>query len=176
MFYGGSLLNQLTSQDEEVTEFINLRRLNRKLVIVIDSDKKHPQTPLNDTKKRVRDEFQTDATDGFAWITDGYTIENYAPPEILARAVAKVHPSAAPLEWQGEKWQNPLSLKNKKGDSIVPLKNKIAHTVCDMWTEPPAKNSHVAKMIQECVDFIWEANRNAYEADLPTIKSTTPHH
>ncbi|MFJ6306225.1 ATP-dependent nuclease [Streptomyces althioticus] len=159
MFYGGGLLNQLTSMDEEVTDFIRLRRLNRHLAIVIDSDKTHAGKSLNDTKKRVRDEFNGDEVQGFAWITQGYTIENYVPEQILKSAVAEVHPKAAPLAWQGEKWKNPLILKNSKsGKPTKPDKNKIARAVCDKWSDRPKPKSHLEKMVQQCIAFIREAN------------------
>ncbi|MFJ7137577.1 AAA family ATPase [Streptomyces fungicidicus] len=159
MFYGGGLLNQLTSMDEEVTDFIKLRRLNRHLAIVIDSDKTYAGKSLNDTKKRVRDEFNAGEVHGFAWITEGYTIENYVPPQILKSAVAKVHPQAAPLAWQGEKWQNPLVLKNAKtGKPTTPDKNKIARKVCNEWPDRPTPKSHLEKMVKQCIAFIREAN------------------
>jgi hypothetical protein len=159
MFYGGGLLNQLTSMDEEVTDFINLRRLNRSLAIVIDSDKTYAGKVLNDTKKRVRDEFNGSGVQGFAWITDGYTIENYVPAPILQSAVAEVHPQAKRLAWQGEKWQNPLVLKNARtGKPTAPDKNKIARKVCETWRDRPAPKSHLEKMVQQCIAFIREAN------------------
>ncbi|MFD0312317.1 ATP-dependent endonuclease [Streptomyces sp. NPDC127119] len=159
MFYGGGLLNQLTSADDEVTDFIKLRRLNRQLAILIDSDKTYASMPINDTKKRVRDEFNGSLVGGFAWITDGYTIENYVPPDILKSAVAEIHPQAKPLVWQGEKWRNPLQLESKKsGRSSVPDKNKIARRVCEKWTEPPAPRSHLEKMVRQFLEFVREAN------------------
>ncbi|MFJ6566892.1 AAA family ATPase [Streptomyces sp. NPDC091292] len=163
MFYGGGLLNQLTSTDEEVTDFIKLRRLNRHLAIVIDSDRTRADMPINATKQRMRDEFDTDpAAQGFAWITDGYTIENYVPPAILRAAVAEVHPKAAPLAWDGEQWENPLSLRSvTSGNPTPPDKNKIARKVCEKWTDPPAPRSHLDTMVRECVDFIRDANTGA---------------
>ncbi|MGW7403435.1 AAA family ATPase [Streptomyces sp. NPDC054833] len=158
MFYGGGLLKHLTSKDEEVTDFIYLRRLNRYLAIVIDSDKTYARMPINDTKKRVRDEFEGEGVKGFSWITDGYTIENYVPHDVLRAAVAEVHPKAKPLAWKGEKWENPLSLTNKDGKSAVPDKNKIARKVCERWDTPLAGNSGLEKMVRRCVDFIRDAN------------------
>ncbi|MFJ5732565.1 AAA family ATPase [Streptomyces paradoxus] len=159
MFYGGGLLNQLTSMDEEVTEFINLRRLNRSLAIVIDSDKTYAGKSLNETKKRVRDEFNGSEVQGFAWITDGYTIENYAPVQILQSAVAEVHPQAKPLAWRGDRWQNPLLLNNARtGKPAVPDKNKIARKVCEKWSTRPTPKSHLEKMVKQCIAFIRAAN------------------
>jgi predicted ATP-dependent endonuclease of OLD family len=39
MFYGCRLLSHLTADDEEISEFISLRKINQNLSIVIDSDR-----------------------------------------------------------------------------------------------------------------------------------------
>jgi hypothetical protein len=57
MFYGGRLLNHLSADDSEVSEFISLRKLNRHLCVVIDSDKTTANSRINSTKKRVKDEW-----------------------------------------------------------------------------------------------------------------------
>ncbi|WP_218183539.1 hypothetical protein, partial [Streptomyces sp. PKU-EA00015] len=130
------------------------------LSIVIDSDKKSPQARLNETKRRVQESFDKDAADGFAWITEGYTIENYVPREILEEAVGEVHPRAT-QEWNGGKWQNPLTLKSRSGASQSPDKNRIARVVCEKWVDPPAPKTHLGRMIKKCVSFIHEANRTS---------------
>ncbi|HEY8981127.1 MAG TPA: AAA family ATPase [Streptomyces sp.] len=158
MFYGGGLLKHLTSSDEEVTDFIHLRRLNRYLAILIDSDKTSSRKPINETKRRVRDEFNGDGVKGFAWITDGYTIENYVPHDVLRAAVAEVHPRAKRMAWTGEEWENPLSLTSNKGESVSPDKNKIARKVCERWRDPLSGNLQLKKMVQQCVQFIRDAN------------------
>ncbi|MFE2019904.1 AAA family ATPase [Streptomyces sp. NPDC059499] len=160
MFYGGGLLNNLSAADEEVRDFIELRRLNRYMSIVIDSDKRSYQAKLNETKRRVQAEFDKDAEDGFVWVTDGYTIENYVPPDILREVVAEIHPKAT-QEWSGDKWQNPLILKNRSGAAQSPDKNRIARIVCERWADPPPANSKLAQMVMRCVSFIEVANRTS---------------
>jgi energy-coupling factor transporter ATP-binding protein EcfA2 len=163
MFYGGGLLNHLTSDDEEITDFIRLRRLNRRLAIVIDSDKTSAKKHINETKKRVRDAFDQDEEGGFAWVTEGYTIENYVPYEILREAVSAVHPRAKVLEWQGNRWENPLVLKGRSGNAMPPDKNKIARKVCEIWAGSPPPNSHLNSMVRRCIRFINEANEGLAE-------------
>lgn len=93
MWYGGRLLSHL-STTEEVEEFIQLRRLNRNAVVVMDSDKGKPQAKINLTKKRIKSEF--DGQDaGFAWITAGREIENYVDRSILVQALEAVKPEYA---------------------------------------------------------------------------------
>ena len=85
MFYGGALLNHLSADDWEVTEFIELLRINRNLAVLIDSDRSSPADSLNATKSRVISELEKQ--DLVHWVTDGYTIENYVPSRVLEEAI-----------------------------------------------------------------------------------------
>lgn len=89
MFYGGRLLSHLGADDEEVNDFINLRRINRNLAIVIDSDRPRKGARMNATKVRVRDEF--DKGPGFTWVTAGREIENYVRPELMLMALQSIY-------------------------------------------------------------------------------------
>ena len=92
MFYGGSLLCYLTGNDdegnEELKEFIALRRLNRNSVVVMDSDKTSTNDPVGDCKLRIKEEFKDD---GLSWITAGRTIENYLSADHRREAFLNVH-------------------------------------------------------------------------------------
>jgi energy-coupling factor transporter ATP-binding protein EcfA2 len=150
MYYGGRLLNHLSANDPEVGEFISLRRLNRQIAIVIDSDKKSVRARVNATKRRVQEEFESENYPGFAWVTDFCTIENYVPPEVLASAVADVHPRKG-FSWDGGRWSNPLdSIKN-------PDKVRIARKVCETWA-PDAADKELAKYIERTITFVRRAN------------------
>lgn len=159
MFYGGGLLNALTPLDlEEVDDFISLRKLNRYMAVVIDSDKKSPQTRLNASKRRVIDELKKDPKTGVVWVTAGYTIENYVPEEALTRAIQEVHSRSAKgkkLAAQ-ERWKNPLS---KERIGTHPSKNSIAKVVTsEPTTEWPFR---LKQNVQEVVDLIRAANAHA---------------
>jgi predicted ATP-dependent endonuclease of OLD family len=76
MFYGGRLLSHLNASNEkEFKKSISILNINRKAAILIDSDKTSKQKPINDTKKRIQEEFDKNA--GYCWITKGKEIENY---------------------------------------------------------------------------------------------------
>jgi hypothetical protein len=98
MFYGGRLLSHLSAKDVEVEDFIELRKLNRHLAIVIDSDKKSPHAHVNETKRRVLREFDNDG--GFGWITMGREVENYIEPTALHDALRHVY---------GKRYEGPVS-------------------------------------------------------------------
>jgi hypothetical protein len=105
MFYGGRLLSHLTADDPEVNDFISLRRLNRHIAIVIDSDKSSASDEVNETKKRVTEEFNKG--EGFAWVTEGRLIENYIKSDLLEKTVKDAHKQVVKLKSSG-KYDNPL--------------------------------------------------------------------
>jgi hypothetical protein len=111
MFYGGSLLSELSPLDsDEVDEFISLRALNRYMCVLIDSDKTSPRAKLNASKTRVVEALEADPATGVSWVTAGYTIENYVPDAVLAKAIKAAHPSTAKSTFTAQtKWENPLS-------------------------------------------------------------------
>lgn len=132
MFYGGRLLSSLSADDPtQVAEFISLRRLNRYMVVVIDSDKTSPYVRLNSTKRRILEELNTGDDTSFAWVTAGYTIENYVPPRELVHALRHVHPTAEPsADWQ--RYENPLA----SGVAGIGKPNKVgvARIVANNWS------------------------------------------
>ncbi|MDE7178272.1 MAG: ATP-binding protein [Lachnospiraceae bacterium] len=79
LYYGGRLLSQYSAEEE--TDLISIITTNRNAAIVMDSDKRYQAAPLNDTKKRIIEEF--DKLDMFCWVTKGKEIENYIPKEAV---------------------------------------------------------------------------------------------
>lgn len=79
LYYGGRLLSQYSAKEE--TDLISIITTNRNAVIVMDSDKRSQAIPLNDTKKRINQEF--DKLGMFCWVTKGKEIENYIPKEAV---------------------------------------------------------------------------------------------
>lgn len=145
MFYGGRLLSHLSASDQEVNDFISLRRLNRNITILMDSDRSKSTDLVNPTKVRVRDEF--DQGPGFAWITQGREIENYIDPDLLRQAVREVYGAEETL-----KSKDPYShCLRDKHDKI-----KVAHQVVN---HPPELNVlDLEGTMQKLVRFIRSAN------------------
>lgn len=85
LYYGGRLLSQYSAQEE--TELINIITTNRNAAIVIDSDKKSRNTPINNTKKRIVKEFKE--LNMFSWVTKGKEIENYLPRKAIESMLEK---------------------------------------------------------------------------------------
>jgi predicted ATP-dependent endonuclease of OLD family len=154
MFYGGRLLSHLTANDPEVDDFISLRRLNRNIAILIDSDKKSSRAWINKTKRRVRDEFNRGP--GFAWITKGREIENYILPSALEDAVKEVHINVSGLIECGQ-FSKCLVYKTKNGAEKQADKIKVARKV----TERPANLDvlDLRKQIERLIEFILASNQ-----------------
>lgn len=154
MIYGGRLLNHLSADDPEVTEFISLRRLNRFISILIDSDRSSPRMKLNETKTRIRREF--DKGPGFAWVTKGREIENYVPPPVLEAAVKEVHRHAVRLAESGQ-FSHCYFYRKTNGRLVKEVdKVKIAHEV--VKTAADLDVLDLRKMMGQLIKFIRSAN------------------
>jgi len=154
MFYGGRLLSHLSANDPEVDEFISLRRLNRNIAIVMDSDRSGSRKQPNRTKKRIKGEF--DKGPGFAWITKGREIENYVHPELLEKAVKKVHPHARRLDSTGPYDHCLHYITRGEELKTVVDKVKVAREVAVSSADLDVLD--LGQMVKKLVQFIREAN------------------
>lgn len=155
MFYGGSMLNHLTVDDDEVSEFIKLATINRNLAIVIDSDRKEEDAKLNDTKLRILNELR--AKGALGWVTEGYTIENYIPAQVLKEVLKE--------EYKSQQYKLPTGLyasplgKNFVGKTTKPSKVTVARAVVrrdlpmEQWSE------HLRAQMEELVKRIAAVNK-----------------
>lgn len=160
MFYGGRLLSHLTASDTEVNDFIRLRRLNRNSAIVIDSDKSGARASINDTKRRMREEFVSEG--GYCWITAGREIENYLAAERLTAAVEVVHPEGVYDAVYGRYESVTKVRRRKSGEASSVDKVKVAHEITK--EAPDFDQLDLGKRVRELVTFIREANRHLSKA------------
>lgn len=154
MFYGGRLLSHLSADDPEVNDFISLRRLNRYIAIVIDSDKDKATKKLNETKIRLKQEF--DRGPGFAWITKGREIENYVESTLLEESVKTVHRSAARLDKTGQ-FDHCYFFRNaknelKEGVDKIGVAREVTKSSADLSI------LDLQKQVEKLVTFIRQAN------------------
>lgn len=154
MFYGGRLLSHLSADDPEVDEFISLRKLNRFISIMIDSDRARRGQKINDTKRRVKDEFEKGP--GFSWITKGREIENYLPHNRLEEAILSTHKNARRVSDPGLYGEAPVftdaSGKIRPADKVKVARAAIFdHSDIDVFDLRPR--------LQRLIQFIEEANK-----------------
>ena len=86
LYYGGKLLSHYTVE-KDYTDLINVLLTNRNAAIVIDSDRRNQTARINETKKRIKAEFENNNL--FCWITKGKEIENYLSKESIEQAYEK---------------------------------------------------------------------------------------
>jgi predicted ATPase len=153
MFYGGRLLSHLTGRDE-IEDFISLRRLNRNIMILIDSDKKSAQSQINTTKKRIVEEFGAE----LAWVTTGREIENYIPSSAVENALKDIHSDKFESLLAADKYDHVLHFKKK--DAAEPYtdtdKIKVAKKVCEQT--PDFSILDLEKRVDVLIAFIRTAN------------------
>ncbi|WP_316574261.1 AAA family ATPase [Nocardia canadensis] len=155
MFYGGGLLNHLTAaHDESVNEFIELAMINRNVAVVIDSDRKSTSDEINSTKRRVLDELKTSG--GVGWVTEGYTIENYVPRDIISTAIGNKY-SNKKYNLPAGKFSSPLG-KVFVGGSSKPNKVTIAREVVRLGCPVEKLSEHGRSALSEIVAAVCQAN------------------
>lgn len=158
MFYGGRLLSHLSADDEEVTDFINLRRLNRHLAVIMDSDKASAQHRINGTKQRIRNDFSDGI--GMAWVTKGREIENYISPELIQRALSTLYPLRYATQNSESAYDHALHFhqagkRKESGLFIDADKVKVARLVA---MSPPTFPLDLRDRLNELVKLIAAAN------------------
>ncbi len=156
MFYGGRLASHLSGDDpdDSLDDFISLRRLNRRGVIVIDSDRANKGSRINDTKKRLKTEF--DEGPGFTWITLGREIENYIPPDHVKEAISETKPSAKLCSAFGP-FDNVLTIKTKRGKESQASKVAVARYLTKKY-QPDLQVLDLGKQLRCLIRFIEKSN------------------
>lgn len=156
MFYGGRLAAHLTQAPDsaEISDFISLRRLNRRGVMIIDSDRERPHASINITKRRLQDEF--DSGPGHAWITDGREIENYLQPSQVTSAISAVHRTAVQLSASG-KHANLLRIKSARGKEATASKVEVAKYIVENFA-PDFSALDLRRRIASLRKFILDSN------------------
>jgi hypothetical protein len=159
MFYGGRLAAHLSNSadTDEVGDFISLRHLNRRSVMILDSDKDQPNERLNATKVRLKREF--DSGPGHAWITDGREIENYLEPRQVNKALAAIHPSYAKVGGF-DKYEQMLALKSSSQVAVSAAKVEIARFICEQF-KPQLDVYDLKKQLLRLQSFIADSNPSA---------------
>ncbi|MEU8132129.1 AAA family ATPase [Streptodolium elevatio] len=173
MFYGGRLLNHLSADDPAFDDFISLRRLNRHMAILIDSDKTTARGRINATKQRLADEFAAAEAPGFAWVTKCRTIENYLPIPLRVDALKAVRADAR-LADTDDQWGDPLALiKGGKLDKVA-----LAHAACERLSLADLNRWDLGERLHQTAAFIRRANGLpiAYVVDGPAPDSVEARH
>jgi hypothetical protein len=95
-----------------------------------------------------------------SWVTQGYTIENYVPPELLREAVTRVHRDTEPT-WTGDPYVNPLGTERLGERTSPPDKAAIARAVAERWAEVEDWPLDLRERVGELAQVIRRANGTA---------------
>ncbi|MCF6155801.1 MAG: ATP-binding protein [Candidatus Brocadia sp.] len=156
VFYGGRLLSHLSSEEPDLAkDGISILKVNKNSMILIDSDKQTQQSRLNDTKKRIIEEVETNG--GIAWVTKGKEIENYIPADVVATWLKKQD-----IEQVGQ-YDNFFdyldNLKNGEGQRYSSRKPLLAEQLCQFMTKENITNSlDLAERLKQVCDVIRKWN------------------
>lgn len=155
MFYGGRLLNHLSAQDSETSNFIELLSMNRNAAIIMDSDKRNKHAPINATKRRVRDEFISN--NSFCLVTSGREIESYIPAHIRLEALKAQNSNVTDVLGKSE-YDAPLAVRLKRGSrrNFKPDKIRLANYVVERY--PQFDHLNWRSLIRPLVKKIQAAN------------------
>jgi hypothetical protein len=153
VMYGGQLARHLTAaedRDRGVEDLVEILRINRNSVVVMDSDLRSSGEALQSHKERLCHEL---SERGLCWITQGYTLENYLEPETFRRVYAEVHPlGARTLTWNGEPHQDPF-WEGVQSPDKVEIARRIAATE---GTVPGVLD--LQERLREVATFVRRAN------------------
>jgi len=153
MFFGGRLFSHLTAEDE-LDDFISLRKLNRHTCILFDSDFDSDGGRLKGTKKRLRTEFNRGP--GHAWVTGGREIENYINADDYEACIREVHRNVKRITNKGT-WSHLWEYQDKQGNDKKADKVKVARHYVENFNA----NLDVLdlnKQIKKLVNFIYKSN------------------
>ena len=156
MFYGGKLAAHVSNEEtpNQLEDFIMLRQLNRRGVILIDSDKSSTHSHINETKKRLKTEFEKGP--GYAWITKGREVENYLPAQQVLTAIKAVIPSATHKGGTGQ-YDNILKIARKNGKEAQASKVEVARHITTTYTADLSQ-SDLKLQIERLCAFIRASN------------------
>ncbi|MFC9694659.1 AAA family ATPase [Kribbella sp. NPDC056951] len=159
IMYGGRLAEHLSAVDGEqgqITEesmdrFLNIVRINRNAVFVMDSDLTSESQPLAGYKERIVNEIATHGN-GLAWVTFGVMIENYLTSEQFSAAYEKVHTRTKVAGYDGGMDANPFSEGVKQPDKV-----RIAQVAVSEQVDIPDRGDLHARL-NEVTAYIRKVN------------------
>lgn len=147
MMYGGRLLNSCSADvpgDDD--DLIALFRVNTHFCVLMDSDREKKSARLNSTKHRIIE--QCRASKNMSWVTDGRTIENYVPAEVLHRALDELYPNKSYNCELDNQYVCPMNGKFE-GYTFGPDKIKIARKVAELGHElSPELQKHLDRLVE----------------------------
>lgn len=161
MFYGGGLISHLSASDDALNEFIALRKLNRNMAIVLDSDKGADDEALKPHAQRIVEEMSEGP--GVVWVTAGREIENYVDGGELQSALETLHPRLYKKAGKTGRYDHAFYFFRedpKNEGRLVTYKSgdKVGAAAIICGQHAALKNLDLQDRINELVEMIHKAN------------------
>lgn len=161
-FYGGKVLAHFSGSDDPESDAVEVLRINKHAVFVMDRDDVGPDGKLNATKERIRDEMVRN-NDGLCWVTQGREIENYLRPSLLKSYLAKANRSPRELKFElDDHLEDAISQATTAPDSrkidYASKKVAIARELVEMMEEADLDSLDLRTRIAELVASIRKWN------------------
>jgi hypothetical protein len=84
-FYGGRVLAHFCCADDPVEDLVEVLKINRNALVMMDRDGDSATAKLNASKERILKELGPES----CWVTQGREIENYLRPQLLERYLSE---------------------------------------------------------------------------------------
>lgn len=159
MFYGGALVSHLGADESAAEDLINLKKMCRNAMILLDSEREEEGADLKPPAQRLQGELNEDEI----WITEGREIENYVDPDVLHGALKQVHSSiynapakTGPFDNAFHFMRNPEQEGGNRRRFTGANKVKTAHAVCE--TPPDFTRLNLGSKIDALIARIEQAN------------------
>jgi hypothetical protein len=165
--YGGKLLTHLSGKDPEAgsgNEF-SVFRVNRNAIVLMDSDRGGENDDINDTKKRITSEIESN--DGLGWVTQGREVENYIPQQALKALYGADISALGPEEQISEFLERtkPGEAKRFERDKVSFAARVCEHVTRDGMEETLDLGEKLTKVCERI--YSW----NGMDPKLPRIDS-----
>jgi hypothetical protein len=128
-FYGGKVLAHFSAADDPAEDLVQVLRINKHALVVMDRDGDDETTLLNRSKDRILGELGPDA----CWVTRGREIENYLPVALVRRALKDQYPAVEQVQFDANDSLDEVLVGMANGPSRYE-KVPFARRFCDAMT------------------------------------------
>jgi hypothetical protein len=135
-FYGGKVLAHFSCADDPVEDLVQVLRINRNAVVIMDRDGDDETAQLNRNKARILSELGN----GSCWVTSGREIENYLPSDLIKRYLSQRYGKAIAVRFGPDAHLDKSiasSIRAEHGPKVRYAQAKVgyARELCALMTE-----------------------------------------
>ncbi len=99
VFSGGTLLAHFTADDRPIEDLVEILRINRHALALIDRDGDDENAGLSEHKERILDALGSEC----CWITKGREVENYLSEDLIRNTLSAKYPEVKLVEFDPDK-------------------------------------------------------------------------